>query len=158
MEVMAVVGAYILVTAPLLALIILVHGLKSDYTGVLMAGLVLQIIPIGLLFYPLGFIGVLVLAYTLVGTVRRNRRFKTMGIDNPEVYRRWSTEYLANLVAFSFAIEQKGIGLLFIDVASHKGFGMLWALVPLSVLLWIAVIALIVRERKGLPALQPDGL
>lgn len=156
MDVMAVVGLYVVVTAPLLAIILLVHGLKSDYTGLLMAALVLQIIPIGLLFYPMGFIGVLMLAFTLWGAARRNQRFRTMGIDNMEVYRRWSTEYQANLVALALALEQKGIGLLFLDVASRKGFGMLWGLVPGSVLLWTVVVALVLHERRNMPVLSAE--
>ena len=151
MEVMAVVGVYILVTAPLLAVILLVHGLKSDYTGLFMAALLLQIIPIGLLFYPLGFIGVALLAYTMWGAFQRNRRFRSMGIDNPEVYRRWSIEYQANVVALAFAIEQKGVGLLFLEVAARKGFGLLWVLVPTSLVLWAAAIALIQHERRHIP-------
>lgn len=156
MDVMIVVGLYVLVTAPLLGITLLIHGLKSDYTGLFVTGLVLQLIPIGLAFFPLGFLGVAVLAYTLWGALRRNQRFKALGIDNLEVYKRWSLEYQANLVALAFAIEQKGVSLLFIEVASRRGFGLLWGLAPASVVLWAVVIALVVRERRTLPALTAE--
>jgi hypothetical protein len=156
MDVMAVVGVYLLFSAPMLGVLLLVHGLRSDYTNLLMAALFLQIIPIGLLFYPLGFIGVAMLGYTLWLAAERNRRFRRMGIDNVGVYRRWSTEYQANAVALGLAIEQKAVGLLFIEVAARHGFAMLWSLIPASVVLWFLVITLVRRERGYVRTLPPE--
>jgi hypothetical protein len=136
-QTMAVVGLYVLCTAPFLGLILYVHALKSSYTQLLVIALILQLIPIGLVFFPLGFIGVALLAYTLVETARRNRLFRAGGYDNPAVEQRWTREYVANLWAFGLALEQKGVALVFIQVTARLGLGGLWeGLLPASLILW----------------------
>jgi hypothetical protein len=148
---MVVVALYVVVTAPLLYLVLRVHSLQSDYTRLFMAALILQIIPIGLVFFPLGFIGVVLLLASLVATWRRNRRFRAMGIDNPEVAKRWGLELVFNLWALGFALEQKGVAYLFLDVVGRHGLGFLWSfLIPASALGWLVLIGLIIRERRML--------
>lgn len=152
--IMGVVALYILATAPMLYLVLRVHGLQSDYTRLFMLALILQIIPIGLLFFPLGFLGVVLLVVSVTATARRNRRFKAMGIDNPAVARRWTLEYLFNLVGLGLAIEQKAVSYLFLRVIERQGLGFLWTgLVPITVALAIVLGALIRRERVGWRAL-----
>lgn len=148
---MPIVALYILCTAPFLPLLLYIHRLQSAYTGVFIAALVLQLIPIGLVFFPLGFIGVAMLAYTLVATARRNHLFRLAGIDNLEVARRWTQEYIANLIAFGFALDQKGVALVFIQVTSRQGFAGLWeGLLPASAILWLLLVPMIHREWRRL--------
>jgi hypothetical protein len=150
--VMGVVGLYIVVTAPMLALLLKVHGLQSAYTRLFVAAMILQIIPIGLFFFPLGFLGVVLLVVSLAVTWRRNRRFKAMGIDNPEVAKRWTLEYVFNLLGLAFAIEQ-GVAYLFLEVVDHHGLGFLWTgLLPMTGLLAVVLAFLISRERGVLRA------
>lgn len=152
--VMGVVALYILVTAPMLYLVLRVHGLQSDYTRLFMLALILQIIPIGLLFFPLGFIGLVLLVVSLLATGRRNRRFKAMRIDNPEVARRWALEYVFNLVGLTLAVEQKAVSYLFVQVVERHGLGFLWTgLLPMTGVMAVALVALIRRERMGWRAL-----
>lgn len=148
---MIVVALYIALTAPFLVLLLLVHRLQSSYTGLFVVGLVLQLIPIGLVFFPLGFLGVALLAYTLVATARRNRSFRLSGLHNPDVHERWTREYLANLWAFGLALEQKGMAIIFIQVTSREGLAGLWqGFLPASLALWIVLAPLIWRELKWL--------
>jgi hypothetical protein len=150
---MVVVALYVVVTAPLLYLVLRVHSLQSDYTRLFMAALILQIIPIGLVFFPLGFIGVVLLLASLVATWRRNWRFRAMGIENPEVARRWGLELVFNLWALGFALEQKGVAYLFLEVVDHHGLGFLWTgLLPMTGLLAVVLAFLISRERGVLRA------
>jgi hypothetical protein len=153
MAAIGVVALYVLVTAPLLVLLVKVHGLAGGYTGLFMAALILQLIPIGLFFFPLGFIGAAMLAVSLAGCVRRNRRFQALHIDNPEVERRWRLEYVLHLWAIGFALEQKGVAYLFLDVVGQRGFGFAMSgLLPLSLGLWLTLAALLLRHRRRLPA------
>ncbi len=148
MAALGVVALYVLVTAPLLFLLVKVHGLAGGYTGLFMAALILQLIPIGLFFFPLGFVGVALLAVSLVGCVRRNRRFEALGIDNPEVGARWRLEYALHLWAIGFALEQKAVAYLFLDVVGHRGLGFAQSgLLPLSLALWAVLAVLLVRHR-----------
>lgn len=153
---MIVVGLYVLATAPLLFLVVRVHALKSDYTRLFMAALLLQLIPVGLIFFPFGFVGVILLGASLVEAHRRHVRLKRMGIHNPEVAARWRFAYVCHLWAIGFSLEQKGVAYLFLDVVNHHGFGFLWrALLPASVCLWLILGGLIVREwltGRALPA------
>jgi hypothetical protein len=151
MQSMAVVGLYVACTAPFLGLILYVHALRSSYTQLLIIALILQLIPIGLVFFPLGFIGVALLAYTLAETGRRNRLFRTGGYQNPEVERRWTREYLANLWSFGLALEQKGVALVFVQVTSRQGLDGLWqGLLPASLILWALLGFSIWREHRRL--------
>ncbi|MDB5100999.1 MAG: hypothetical protein JWM80_5420 [Cyanobacteria bacterium RYN_339] len=154
MQAMAVVGLYVACTAPFLVLILYVHALRSSYTNLLIIALILQLIPIGLVFFPLGFIGVALLAYTLAVTGRRNRLFRLGGYDNPAVDRRWTREYVANLWAFGLALEQKGVALVFVQVTSRQGLSGLWqGLLPASVLVWALLGHLIWRERRRMKSI-----
>lgn len=153
---MGVVALYLLCTAPFLPLLLYVHRMKSAYTGMFIAAMILQLIPIGLVFFPLGLVGVGMLAFTLVATNRRNSAFVRSRLPNPGVERRWREEYLANLVAFGFGLEQKSVALLFIHVTTpHGGLGnAIWALLPGSLLLWGVLGPLMWRETRALGALR----
>lgn len=154
---MIVVGLYVLATAPLLFLVVRVHALKSDYTRLFLAALLLQLIPVGLIFFPFGFIGVILLGVSLVEAYRRHARLKRMGIHNPEVAARWRFEYVCHLWAIGFALEQKGVAYLFLDVVNHHGFRFLWsALLPASVGLWLILGGLIAREWLAGRAVPAD--
>lgn len=151
LQAMAVVGLYVACTAPFLGLILYVHALKSSYTQLLIIALILQLIPIGLVFFPLGFIGVALLAYTLAETARRNGQFRASGVQNPEVERRWTREYIANLLAFGLALEQKGVALVFVQVTARQGLEGLWqGLLPVSLIMWALLGHLIWRETRRL--------
>lgn len=150
-QAMGVVALYLLCTAPFLGLILYVHALKSSYTQLLIIALILQLIPIGLVFFPLGFLGVAILAYTLAETGRRNRLFREGSYDNPAVDQRWSREYLANLWAFGLALEQKGVALVFIQVTTRQGLDGLWqGLLPVSLILWSFLGYAIWKEARRL--------
>lgn len=152
---MVAVALYVAVTVPLLAILLLVHRWKSDYTTLLMAALILQIIPIGLMFFPAGFVGVVLLAASLALTWRRNRRFRQLRLDNPEVHRRWTQEALLAVVALGFSLEQKGVAWLFAEVAAGKpAIAQLCWLLPGSVALWALIAALAWQEGRHLRA--PD--
>lgn len=146
---MGCVLGYVLVTAPLLAVLLWVHRLRSDYTKLLLAALILQIIPIGLIFFPLGLVGMAVLAFTTVATLRRNARFRALAPENTEVHRRWTQEALANVLALGFAFEQKGIAWLLMDVTGQRGLAGLWLwLLPGSLVLWLALAPWLRREWR----------
>ena len=157
MAAMLVVGLYIAVTAPMLYLFLRVHSLNSDYTRLFLAALILQIIPIGLIFFPLGLLGVALLIVSLVGTYRRNARFRALGIHNPEVARRWRQEYVLNLWALGLALEQKGVAYGFMQVIAHQGLAFLWTmLLPMSVLIWGCLGWLIRQETRALKAVAAE--
>ena len=146
---MGIVGLYVFFTAPFLALLMFIHRLRSSYTGLFMVAIILQLVPIGLIFFPLGFIGVGLLAFTLVSTARRNKSFESSGLHNPGVQRRWTLEYIANLWAFGLALEQKGVALVFIQVTSRSGLSGLWeGFLPASVLMWLLLGPLILRAHR----------
>ena len=154
---MVVVGLYVLTTAPLLYLLLRAHALKSDYTRWFMAAMMLQILPLGLIFFPLGAIGVVLLAISLAEAHHRHARFKAMGIHNPEVSARWRLEYLYHLWAIGFTLEQKAVAYLFIEVVHRHGFGFFWTwLLPLSGGMWLILGALIIRERRSPPPSPAD--
>lgn len=151
MHAIAVVFLYVLATLPFLALLLRVLRHQSDYTRLFVAGLTLQLLPVGLLYLPLGAVGVLLLGYTLVTSYRRNRQFRKTGIEHPEVEHRWSIEYQANLLALGFALEQKAIAWLFVQVVSRHGFEVLWRwILPMSVPMWLGLLLLIELERHTL--------
>lgn len=148
---MIVVGLYVLATAPLLYLLLRVHALKSDYTRLFLAALLLQLIPVGLIFFPFGFVGVALLAVSLSEAHRRHARLKRMGIHNPEVAARWRLEYMCHLWALGFALEQKAVAYMFLDVVNLQGFRALWTLAPLSAVMWLILGGLIVHEARTRP-------
>lgn len=155
LQTMAVVALYLGCTAPFLGLMLYVHGLRSSYTGPFMVAIALQLIPIGLVFFPLGFVGVALLAYSLASCGRRLHAFRQAGLPNPDVERRWSREYLAHLWAFGLALDQKGLALVFIEVTSRRGLdGLWWGLLPFSVALWAILGFSIQREWQRLRALR----
>lgn len=148
---MAAVALYLAATAPFLPLLLVVHKLGGAYTGLFVAAILLQLVPLGLVFFPLGFVGVVILGYTLVQVRRRLDDFRRAGLASPEVHVRWIKEYLANLVAFGLALEQKGAAFVFLEASSGLGLAHLWsALIPLSVALWAVIAVLFRREWKAL--------
>lgn len=156
MQAIAVVFLYLLATLPCLGLMVGVLRQRGDYTRLFVAGLVLQLLPVGLLYLPLGAVGVLLLAYTLVASFRRNRQFRASGIAHPEVERRWSLEYQANLFALGFALEQKAVAWLFLQVVSHHGMQALWRwILPASAVTWGGLLLLFVLERRTLRRRTP---
>lgn len=144
-----VVFLYLLVTLPCLVMLVWVLARRGEYTRLFVGGLLLQLVPVGLLFWPLGLAGVLLLAYALADSARRCRALRRSGIRHPEVERRWSLEYQANLLALAFALEQKAVAWLFLAVVSHRTTALGW-LVPASAVLWVAVAALAGHERRTL--------
>lgn len=126
MAAMGLVLAYLLVTAPMLLLMLKVHSLGSDYTRLFMIAMFLQLIPIGLIFLPLGVVGLGLLAVTLAATILRNRKFRRGNFDNTEVHRRWTFEAIANFAAFGLALEQKGIAVTFLEVVSQRATPAIW--------------------------------
>lgn len=156
MHAIAVVFLYLFATLPFLAMLVWILRRQSDYTRLFVAGLVLQLLPVGLIYFPLGFAGVLLLAYTLVGSHRRSRLLRRSGITHAEVERRWSGEYQANLLALGFALEQKALAWLFLEVASHRGWTVFWHwILPGSGAVWVALLLMLGRERHVL--LQRTG-
>lgn len=152
---LAAVALYLVATAPFLPLLLVVHRLGGAYTTLFIAAIVLQLVPIGLVFLPLGFLGVAMLAYTLLAVLRRLGDFRRSGIENPLVHRRWIQEYLANLVALGFALEQKAAALLFLEASSGQGLGHLWSvMLPVSVVMWGAIGLLFRREWRRLGNLE----
>ena len=156
---MAAVGIYVAATAPFLPLLLIVHRQGGAYTGPFVAALVLQLVPIGLVFVPLGFIGVGMLGWTLWATDRRLRAFRRSGLDSPEVHGRWLREHLTNLVAFGVALEQKTAALLFLDASAGGGLRHLWTgLLPASVALWLVLAWPIWEDLRALRALpRPEA-
>ncbi|HEY9724253.1 MAG TPA: hypothetical protein V6D47_19790 [Oscillatoriaceae cyanobacterium] len=149
MDALLVIGLYILCTIPFLVLLVMMHALRSDYAKLFIAGIVLQIVPLGLIFFPVGFFGVGLLCYTGISSGRRLRRFRASGLYNPDVLKRWSWEFIANVIAIGFSFEQKGVAWLFTEVTNRHGFGFLWNdLVPVSLAMWAVLAVLIVREHS----------
>src|SRR5690606_36725250 len=109
---MIVGGLCVLATASLLFVLLRVDALKSDYTRLFLAALLLQLIPVGLIFFAFGLVGVALLAVSLAEAHRRHAPLKRMGIHNPEVASRLQLEYMCHLWALGFALEQKGVAYL----------------------------------------------
>jgi hypothetical protein len=155
LPVMVVVALYIVTTIPLLALLLAVHRLRSDYTRLFQAALVLQIVPLGVLFFPLGFVGLALLVLATGLTVRRNRRFSAMRLENPAVARRWALVHLANAWALGFAVLQKGVVYLFLEVVGHRGLGFATrGLLPLAGLVALTLAGVTLRAFVATPALR----
>lgn len=151
MQAIAVVFLYLLASLPFLGLLVGVLRRQSAYSRLFIWGLVLQLIPVGLLYFPFGAAGVLLLAYTLVASHRQNRQFRATGIAHPDVELRWSREYQANLWALGFAVEQKAMAWLFLQVVGRQGFQVLWQwILPLSALMWGGLLCLLWAERRTL--------
>lgn len=146
---MIAVGLYVLTTAPFLPLMLFVHRLGGAYAGLFMAAMILQLVPIGLVFIPLGAVGVALLGFSLHRVAQRLKGFRRAGLPNPAVHERWSHEYLANIVALGLALEQKGAAWTFLEASRGVGFATFWTwIVPLSLVLWAWLAWLIVRERR----------
>jgi hypothetical protein len=155
---MVAVGVYVAMTAPFLPLLLYVNRYGGAYTGLFVAALVLQLVPIGLVFFPLGFIGVGILGWTLWSTRQRLLEFRRSGIPNPSVHAAWVREYLANLVAMGFALEQKGAALAFLEASTGQGLFVLWAIfLPASVLLWAGLAVPLRAERRRLLAIVEES-
>lgn len=153
---MIAVAFYLVATAPFLPLMLLIHRLGGAYTGLFVVALVLQLVPIGLVYLPLGFIGVVLLGYSLKRTADRLRDFRRSGVHHPEVHARWVKEYLLNLLAFGFALEQKIAAALFIDTSTGAGLTHLLPIaLPCSLLLWAGLAFPIHREWRALRGIVP---
>ncbi len=151
MQAIAVVFCYMFASLPFLGLLVGVLRRQSAYTRLFVAGLVLQLVPVGLLYFPLGVAGVLLLVYTLAASFRQNRLFRATGIVRPDVEHRWSREYQANLWALGFAVEQKAMAWLFLQVVGRHGFQVLWQwILPLSGVMWTGLFLLLWTERRTL--------
>lgn len=150
MHAIAVVFLYLLATLPCLGLVVGVLRRQSAYTRLFLGGLLLQLLPVGLLYFPLGFAGVALLGYTLAVSWRHNRQLRASGIAHPDVERRWSLEYRANLWAVGFALEQKAMAWLFLEVVGHRGFQVLWQwILPLSAGTWATLLVLLACEHRA---------
>lgn len=150
---MAVVALYVAVTVPFLVLLLKVHGWGSDYTRWLLAALALHLVPVGLLFFPLGLVGTGVLAFSLVEAARRNRGLRRLHIDNVLVARRWSEEYRVHLWALALSLEQKAVAWLFLEVAGRRaGLLSLGLFLGFSLVVWGVTIALVWQERRHVTA------
>lgn len=157
MPAMTLVILYLAITGPMALVMLKVHGLRSDYTRLFMLAMFLQLIPVGLIFLPLGVIGLALLAYTLGATVLRNRKFRRMAIHNPEVHRQWTVEAIAHFAALGLAVEQKLIALAFMSVVSRQP-GPWWAwLIAGSVVIGAVTGLAIARERRILKAIGDPG-
>jgi hypothetical protein len=157
MAAIAPVVLYMLFTIPFLGLLFWVLRERGAYTRLFLWGILLQLIPIGLLFWPGGLVGLGVLAYALATSGRRNWQLGVSGLHHPEVERKWSREYRAGLVAMACALEQKGAAWLFMDVVGRRGFGLLWSfLVPASLVMWLAVAGLLAVETRRLRRRHQD--
>lgn len=152
---MAAVALYLLATAPFLPLLLVVHKLDGAYTAPFIVAIVLQLVPIGLVFLPLGLVGVAILAYTLHGVWGRLRDFRRAGLASPQVEARWIKEYLANLVAMGLALEQKAAAIVFLEASSGQGLAHFWwVMLPASVVLWAAIGVAFRREWRRLAPLR----
>jgi len=154
MAAIALAFAYILFTAPLALIVIKVHRLRSDYTRLFMLAMFLQLIPVGLVFFPLGLAGQGLLGFTLASTLLRNRKFRRMAIHNPEVHRRWTVEAIANLAAFAVGLGQKSVAVAFAGVVSKQSWHLpaFW-LVPATLVVWAAVGWALLAEWRVLKGL-----
>lgn len=157
MQAIAIAALYMLVTAPFLVLLIKVHATKSDYLGLFLWGIALQLIPIGLIYFPLGFVGWAILLLSLAGSWKRNRQFRLSGLDNPTVGRQWSLEYGWNLLAFGLATQQKLVALLFVALTGRLATEAHWgALVMGSTVLWAAIGLELRQEGRRRPPMPTD--
>ncbi|MEB3223680.1 MAG: hypothetical protein VKS61_16520 [Candidatus Sericytochromatia bacterium] len=150
------VGLYVLMTAPFLPLMLYVHRLGGAYSGLFMAAMVLQLVPIGLVFFPMGAVGIGLLGLALWRVGQRLAGFRQAHIDNPEVHLRWSREYVANAIALGFACEQKGAAWVVLEATRGQALWTFGAWVcPLSALLWAGLAWLVVREHRARAAMTP---
>lgn len=154
----ALVFAYLVVTAPMALVVLKVHRLQSDYTRLFMIAMFLQLIPVGLVFFPLGFAGLGLLGFTMASTLLRNRKFRRMAIHNPEVHRRWTVEAIANLAAFALGLAQKSVAAAFAGVVSQQPWqhAAAW-LAPATLAVWIVVGWAIWREWRLLRGLSESA-
>ena len=153
----ALAFAYLFFTAPLALIVVKVHRLRSDYTRLFMLAMFLQLIPVGLVFFPLGLVGLGLLGFTLASTMLRNRKFRRLAIHNPEVHRRWTVEAIANLAAFAVGLGQKSVAVAFAGVVSKQGWHMqaTW-LVPATLAVWTVVGWALLTEWRVLQGLAED--
>lgn len=150
------VACYVVATIPFLPLMLVVHRLGGAYAGLFMAALVMQILPIGLVFIPIGALGVGLLGYTLHQVRSRLRHFRASGLQNPEVHARWTRECIANWLALALGLEQKAAAWLFLEASSgHAIVGLTLVLGGLSVLLWGLVWWHLRPEFQRLRELRP---
>ncbi|MEB3186140.1 MAG: hypothetical protein VKP72_01730 [bacterium] len=156
MDAIAVVFGYLACTIPCVGLLIWILRLRSDQVGLFAVALWLQLVPVGLLYWPLGLPGVVLLAAALWRCVRRNHRFRSSGLGNPEVERLWSRETVGAWLALGLACEQKGLAWLFLEVTGHRGWDLLWhVLLPVSLIGWLAIALGIHLERRTFGSRHP---
>lgn len=156
---LACVGAYLLSTAPFLFLLPLAHRGQAEGRTWLLAGMVLQLLPIGLIFFPLGFVGVAILGGAWVATLRRQRLFALSGILRPDLAAAWRQEQLLAGAATTLALQQKGVALAFLEAArGHGGWPLAGALLLWGLALWAPWLLWALRwgPQGGWPFLRPS--
>jgi hypothetical protein len=78
-----------------------------------------------------------------------------MRLDNPAVARRWALVYLANAWALGFAVIQKGVVYLFLEIVGHRGMSFAWrGLAPLAAAVAVVLAAVTLRVLLLTPALR----
>ena len=151
MDAIAAVFGYIACTVPCVGLLVWILQLRSVHAREFQVALFLQLLPVGLLYWPLGVPGVAILGSCIWRGGRRMRQFRGSGLYNPSVEKAWSLEQVGALLAFGLACEQKAFAWLFLEVSSHRGWGVLWGtILPASVFGWLAIALLVRRERLTL--------
>lgn len=159
MGAIAVVFGYLACTIPCVGILVGLLRLRSDQTTLFTVALWLQLVPVGLLFWPLGLPGVLLLGLALCRCVVRNRKLRASGIVQAEVERLWSRETIGAFLALGFACEQKAMAWLFLDVTGHRGWAVLpEVLIPASVVTWGAIAVSIWREHRCFLLRHPVAL
>lgn len=148
----ALAGLYALFTVPLLLLLIRVHAWGSPYTRLFQAALLLQIIPVGLVYLPLGAASLGLLALALWKAEKQVRQFRALGVSNPAVERRWGTLALAGWGAMGCACQQKVVSVLFVQLVAHQPLGRLApAVVAVSAAGWLALTGYVWWQYRQLP-------
>ncbi len=148
MGAIAVVFGYLACTIPCVGILVGLLRLRSDQATHFTVALWLQLVPVGLLFWPLGLPGVILLGLALWRCLVRNRKLRASGIVQSTVERLWHRETIGAFLALGFACEQKAMAWLFMDVTGHRGWAVLGEiLIPASVVTWTAIALGIWRER-----------
>lgn len=151
-------GLYAAFTVPLLLLLIRVHAWGSPYTRLFQAALLLQIVPVGLVYLPLGAVSLGVLGYALWKAEKQVRQFRALGVSNPAVERRWGTLALAAWGAMGCACQQKVVAVLFVELVAHQPLAeLLPAAVGVSGLGWLALLSYVGWQYRQLPAAPAAG-
>ena len=90
MDAIATVFGYIACTVPCVGLLVWILQLRSVHAREFQVALFLQLLPVGLLYWPLGVPGVAILGSCIWRGGRRMRQFRVSGLYNPSVEKAWS--------------------------------------------------------------------